>query len=69
MKIGIDIRVVKGEDGKKGLRVWPEVEGTENSRTYFVTFILVLLTIGSLWLIAQTPDPEIKPTVTIMGGY
>ena len=69
MKIGLDVCVVKDENGKKGLRVWPVVEGTENSRTYLATVVLVLLTIGTLWLIAKTPDPEIKPTVTIMGGY
>ncbi len=69
MKIGLDIRIVTDATGKRGLRVWPEVEGTERARTYAAAILATILLIGVLWITSEVPDPEIKPSVTIMGGY
>lgn len=70
MKISVDIRIVKDEAGKRGLRVWPEVEGTDNNVTALAVVVLVMLTIASLWAIAKTPDPVTEPNNTVqIGGF
>lgn len=71
MKISLDIRVVRDNaTGKKALRVWPEIEGTDNNVTAFAVVVVVILTIASLFLIAKTPDPVTHPQQTVqIGGY
>ena len=69
MKLSLDIRIVRDTEGKRAIRVWPEIEGTTNAVTGLVVFAVVLLTAASLYAIAATPDPELKPTITIVGGY
>lgn len=70
MKISIDIRIVKDTNGKRGLRIWPEIEGTDNNVTAFVTVVVVILAIASLIAIAKTPDPVTHPSQTVqIGGF
>ncbi len=70
MKLSVDIRVVRDHNGKRALRVWPEIEGTDNNVTAFVVVALVILTIASLWAIAKTPDPVTQPNNTVqIGGF
>jgi hypothetical protein len=69
MKIGVDIRIIKDAEGKRGLRVAPEIEGTDKALTYFAALVVAILAAASLWAIAATPDPEVKPSVNILGGF
>lgn len=69
MRISLDIRIVKDESGKRALRVWPEIEGTDKHRNAIAIIILVALASASLYAVAATPDPIIEPTITIVGGY
>lgn len=69
MKISIDVRIVKDPNGKRALRVWPEIEGTDNVRTALVVLVVALLATASLVAIAATPDTVIEPTITLIGGY
>lgn len=66
MKISIDICTVTGADGKKGLRVWPEIEGTNIHKIVATSVFLSILTALSLWAISITPDPNIKPDQTVV---
>lgn len=70
MKISIDIRIIKDANGKRSLRVWPEIEGTSNNVTALVTVVVVILAIASLIAIAKTPDPVTHPQSTVqIGGF
>jgi hypothetical protein len=70
MKLSVDIRIVKDQTGKRALRVWPEIEGTDNNVTAFVVVLLVMLTIASFWAIAKSPDPITQPNNTVqIGGF
>jgi len=68
MKLSLDIRTVTDIDGTRGLRVWPEITGTTNHKNAVAIIVLVMLTIASLYAIAQTPDVDTHPTITILGG-
>lgn len=68
MKLSLDIRTVTDSDGKRGLRVWPEIDGTKNHKNAIAIIILVVLATASLYAISATPDPIIKPTLTLVGG-
>lgn len=69
MKIGVDIRIIKDAEGKRGLRIAPEIEGTDKAMTYFAALVVAILCAASLWAIAASPDPDIKPSVNIMGSF
>jgi len=69
MKLSLDIRIVKDSNGKRALRVWPEIDGTKAHKNAIAVLILVALTTASLYAISATPDPTIEPTVTVLGGY
>lgn len=71
MKLSIDIQIIRdAKTGKKALRVWPEIEGTNNNVTAFAVVVVVILTIASLILIAKTPDPITHPSQTVqIGGF
>lgn len=69
MRISLDIRIVKDANGKRALRVWPEIEGTDKHRNAVAIIILVALTTASLYAVAATPDPITHPTVTLVGGH
>jgi hypothetical protein len=70
MKISIDIRIIKDSNGKRALRIWPEIEGSDNHMTAFVTVVVVILAIASLIAIAKTPDPVTHPSSTVqIGGF
>lgn len=69
MRFGVNICIITDAAGRKGLHVSPCLEGSQLAKNLFVALLITLAAAGSLWLIASTPDPEIKPTVNIMGGY
>lgn len=69
MRFGVNICIITDAHGRKGLHVSPSLEGSQLAKNIFVALLISLACAGSLWLIASTPDPEIKPAVTIMGGY
>jgi hypothetical protein len=69
MRFGVNICIITDSQGRKGLHVSPSLEGSQLAKNIFVALLISLACAGSLWLIASTPDPEIKPAVTIMGGY
>lgn len=69
MRFGVNICIITDAQGRKGLHVSPSLEGSQLAKNIFVALLISIACAGSLWLIASTPDPEIKPTVTIMGGY
>lgn len=71
MKFGVDIRIIKDVEGRKGLHIGPHLEGTQTAKNVFVATLITIAAIVSLWIIAETPDPVTHPqsTVTIMGGH
>lgn len=66
MKLILDVRLVSGPDGKRGLRIWPEVEGQPQAKLYAGSLLLVVITAFFLWAISTTPDPNIKPDQTVV---
>jgi hypothetical protein len=71
MKFGVDIRIITDSEGRKGLHIGPQLEGTQTAKNLFVAFIITVAAAASLWAISSTPDPVTHPrnTVTIMGGH
>lgn len=66
MKISIEISIIRSADGRKGLRVWPTVEGAERVKLYAASAALVVFTAMFLWAISASADPIIKPDQTVV---
>lgn len=68
MKISLDMRIVRDAQGKRALRVWPEIEATSFHKALLAAFIAVALFIASVAMI-KTDVPDTKPTVQLSLGY
>jgi hypothetical protein len=69
MKFGVTICIVTDAQGRKGLHISPSVEASQLVKNIIVALLVSIAAAGTLYVVASTPDPTIKPTVTIMGGY
>lgn len=71
MNIGIEFATTRDAQGKVYWRVAPTVTGTAKQKLYTASAALLIgfVIFMSLFAIAETPDPIIKPdqTVTLWG--
>ena len=72
MNIGIEFAVTRDKEGKLFWRIAPTITGTAKQRLYTISAAILIgfLIFMSLFAVAATPDPIIKPdnTVTLWGS-
>ena len=72
MNIGIEFATTRDAQGKVYWRVAPTVTGTAKQKLYTASAALLIgfVIFMSLFAVAETPDPIIKPdqTVTLWGA-
>ena len=71
MNIGIEIATTRDAQGKLYWRVAPTISGTAKQRLYTISAAILIgfVIFMSVFAVAETPDPIIKPdnTVTLWG--
>lgn len=72
MNIGIEFATTRDAQGKVYWRVAPTVTGTAKQKLYTASAVILIgfVIFMSLFAVAETPDPIIKPdqTVTLWGS-
>jgi hypothetical protein len=71
MNIGIEFATTRDAQGKVYWRVAPTISGTAKQRLYTISAAILIgfVIFMSIFAVAETPDPIIKPdqTVTLWG--
>jgi len=72
MNIGIEFATTRDAQGKVYWRVVPTISGTAKQRLYTISAAILIgfVIFISVFAVAETPDPIIKPdnTVTLWGS-
>lgn len=67
MRIGLEFKRLQDERGRSYYRVAPYYCGTERIlRNLVIATLLIVTASVFLLLVSSTPDPIIKPTVTVL---
>lgn len=72
MKISLDIRIIRDADGKRALRIWPEVDGTSWHKALAAAAVTIGIAVAFYALVltdVPSPQPSVDVTQIFQGGY